>query len=460
MPMSARGRTLACNREKFGKSDSALPGSLSPVMPAPRPYPDRFKVAFSFSGKQRQRVEEIATEVEKRLGWGTVFYDQWFEAAIAGMDGYGELVGIYGERADMVIVCVSAEYGSSEWPSVEFEEICGLHLKLRAAGERKDRLRILPVRMGPGEVRGIPVSAISPEFVNRSIAQCADVIEARYWQWENYKPPQTKATATVLMTPPVAALSAVAEQMEDWLEEQNIAVVRIDPTLDEAALAAAISAGVEKAAAVVDWVQEPTGEVDTAFAKAAARVISLAGKKPVLRWMNPELPARPEDCQDPRVRRLSLEAFKKEVLREVRQPPVLAGEFDGRGRLVIVASQADKEAFDELLKSLGKRARDAKLDEAHFPPSYGETPDWDDEISAAVRHKSVGAALFIYGACRRAWIDKWLRVYDFHREGLPKIPLIVWDKPLSEEKETRRFLLEYEIDVPASHAAELLPEIP
>ncbi len=43
-------------------------------MPA-RPLPDRFKVAFSFAGEQRELVHAVAGAVEARLGVGSVFYD-------------------------------------------------------------------------------------------------------------------------------------------------------------------------------------------------------------------------------------------------------------------------------------------------------------------------------------------------------------------------------------------------
>ncbi len=49
-----------------------------------RNLPEKFLVAFSFAGEQRELVRAIAEAVEQRLGRGIVFYDEWFEYYIAG----------------------------------------------------------------------------------------------------------------------------------------------------------------------------------------------------------------------------------------------------------------------------------------------------------------------------------------------------------------------------------------
>jgi hypothetical protein len=49
-----------------------------------RPVPEKFLVAFSFAGEQRDLVRRIAEAVEQRLGRGTVFFDEWYEHYLAG----------------------------------------------------------------------------------------------------------------------------------------------------------------------------------------------------------------------------------------------------------------------------------------------------------------------------------------------------------------------------------------
>jgi hypothetical protein len=46
--------------------------------------PDKFLVAFSFAAEQRALVRRIAEAVEEPLGRSTVFFDEWYEAYIAG----------------------------------------------------------------------------------------------------------------------------------------------------------------------------------------------------------------------------------------------------------------------------------------------------------------------------------------------------------------------------------------
>jgi hypothetical protein len=47
-------------------------------MPARQPS-DKFLVAFSFAGEQRDLVRAIAELVEQEFGSGAVFLDEWFE---------------------------------------------------------------------------------------------------------------------------------------------------------------------------------------------------------------------------------------------------------------------------------------------------------------------------------------------------------------------------------------------
>lgn len=57
---------------------------MSAENPTPRPEPERYLVAFSFAGEQRELVRQIAEATEQLLGWGTVFFDEWFEGQKKG----------------------------------------------------------------------------------------------------------------------------------------------------------------------------------------------------------------------------------------------------------------------------------------------------------------------------------------------------------------------------------------
>jgi len=96
-----------------------------------RPIPDKFLVAFSFAGEQRERVRAIAEAVEKKLGAGTVFFDEWLEPYIAGFDADLRLQKIYAERCALAVVCVSERYGGKTWTQAEHEAIRARLMKAR-----------------------------------------------------------------------------------------------------------------------------------------------------------------------------------------------------------------------------------------------------------------------------------------------------------------------------------------
>ena len=85
-------------------------------MPASE-IPEKFLVAFSFAGEQRDLVQSIATAVQERLGEGTVFFDEWYEYYIAGSDADLKLQKIYHERSVLVISCVRPNTVANRGPS-------------------------------------------------------------------------------------------------------------------------------------------------------------------------------------------------------------------------------------------------------------------------------------------------------------------------------------------------------
>ncbi len=144
-----------------------------------RDVPDRFLVAFSLAGEQREHVRAIAEAVESRLGRGTVFLDEWFEHYIAGDDADLKLQGIYGERCELAVVCVSERYGSKPWTQAEHRAIRARFMRCSASNNSRERDSILPIRVGEGNVQGILFNAIVPDVRLRSSTESADLIVAR-----------------------------------------------------------------------------------------------------------------------------------------------------------------------------------------------------------------------------------------------------------------------------------------
>ena len=145
----------------------------------PRQLLERFLVAFSFAGEQRELVRAVAEAVEKELGSGTVFLDEWFEYYIAGADADLKLQSIYGEMCELVVVCVSNQYGGKPWTLAEHEAVRARLIKSRASADKSDRDRILPIRVGDGDVEGIPFTTIVPDIRGKNVVQAAELITHR-----------------------------------------------------------------------------------------------------------------------------------------------------------------------------------------------------------------------------------------------------------------------------------------
>ncbi|MDH3602250.1 MAG: TIR domain-containing protein [Candidatus Tectomicrobia bacterium] len=97
-----------------------------------RKLPEKFLVAFSFAGEQRDLVRAIAEAVEKKIGSNSVFFDEWFEYYIAGQDADLKLHEIYGERCELAVVCISERYGGKPWTQAEHEAIRARHAGFRS----------------------------------------------------------------------------------------------------------------------------------------------------------------------------------------------------------------------------------------------------------------------------------------------------------------------------------------
>lgn len=135
-------------------------------------------MAFSLAGEQRQLVLAVAQEVEAILGQSTVFYDEWYTFWIAGQDADLLLQSVYGERAELVVVCVSGDYGDKPWTRAE-HRVVRAQLMQAAAATAESRHRVLPVRVGDGLVEGILFNDIVPDIRRQTPVEAAALIVAR-----------------------------------------------------------------------------------------------------------------------------------------------------------------------------------------------------------------------------------------------------------------------------------------
>jgi hypothetical protein len=147
---------------------------------ASRGLPKVFQVAFSYAGEERDLVRSIAEAVEKELGEETVFLADWFEHYVAGNDADSRLQKIYFEQSELVVVCVSERYKEKSWTLIEYEAIRARLMETRVSKEERDKLRILPIRVGEGEIEGIFFSnALIPDVRKRPVQKIVELIVGR-----------------------------------------------------------------------------------------------------------------------------------------------------------------------------------------------------------------------------------------------------------------------------------------
>jgi photosystem II stability/assembly factor-like uncharacterized protein len=139
-----------------------------------RQRPERFQVAFSFAGEQRDLVCAVAGAVEKKLG-PSVFLDEWFQHCIAGDGADLRLQEIYQECV-LAVVCVSGHYGAKPWTRTEYNAIRARQME---SADSLGGFGVLPIRVGEGDVKGILFNTIAPDIRKMSVDEAAEFIISR-----------------------------------------------------------------------------------------------------------------------------------------------------------------------------------------------------------------------------------------------------------------------------------------
>jgi hypothetical protein len=121
--------------------------------PAPsRPVADIttqiFDVSLSFPGEVRPYVESVAKELVLLLGFGRVFYDNYFKAQLARPNLDTLLQDIYRKRSKLIVAFLCNAYSEKEW--------CGIELRaIRDLIKAKKDTMVMYVRTDGGEVPGV-----------------------------------------------------------------------------------------------------------------------------------------------------------------------------------------------------------------------------------------------------------------------------------------------------------------
>jgi hypothetical protein len=107
-----------------------------------------FDVALSFPGEIRALVEQIALELERRIGPNSYFYDGNYVSQLARPSLDTLLQDIYRNRSKLVVVFLGADYQKKDWCGIEFRAIKEIILE-------RDHKRIMFVRTDDGPVDGV-----------------------------------------------------------------------------------------------------------------------------------------------------------------------------------------------------------------------------------------------------------------------------------------------------------------
>lgn len=133
-------------KELHGKGIT-LPESMRDITNAVDVANHIFDVALSFPGENRDLVQRIVQELEKKLGPNRYFYDNNYVSQLAQPSLDLLLQGIY-TRAKIVVVFLSTDYQRKDWCGVEFRAIRDIIFS-------REHNRIMFIKTDEGFVDGV-----------------------------------------------------------------------------------------------------------------------------------------------------------------------------------------------------------------------------------------------------------------------------------------------------------------
>nr|VFJ95297.1 MAG: hypothetical protein BECKLFY1418B_GA0070995_10689 [Candidatus Kentron sp. LFY] len=129
----------------------------------------RFAVAVSFPDEHRPFVRNVVKRLAEKLGRERIFYDEWYEAELVGIDGDLKLRRFYREQSELVAPFFSEHY-RKPWCEIEWSAIRAMLPERRAEGA------VIPVRMDGTEILGWEPIDFEIRRKKRSGKQIADII--------------------------------------------------------------------------------------------------------------------------------------------------------------------------------------------------------------------------------------------------------------------------------------------
>ncbi|WP_423463346.1 TIR domain-containing protein [Promicromonospora sp. MS192] len=137
----------------------------------PRRSRYKYDVAVSFAGNDRSIVEKFVEVLEERHI--KVFYDYNQQAELWGKDLRRGLAQIYGEQAQLMIICLSDDYPERDWTTFEFE------VGRNAANKRTEDY-LLPLVVGNRPpITGLPATYGFLSLQDLPMEKVADFVEEK-----------------------------------------------------------------------------------------------------------------------------------------------------------------------------------------------------------------------------------------------------------------------------------------
>ena len=161
----------------------------------------RFAIAVSFPGEHRRFARNVVNRLAEALGRDRVFYDQWYEAELLGLDGDLKLKRYYRNQSELIVPFFSEHY-EKPWCRVEWHAIRAMLLARR----RDDA--VVPVEMDGTRIEGWESIDFAIRKGKRIGRQVADLILAVY----RHRHPEAAPSAVeqVAAPEPVCALASVS----------------------------------------------------------------------------------------------------------------------------------------------------------------------------------------------------------------------------------------------------------
>jgi tetratricopeptide (TPR) repeat protein len=163
----------------------------------------RFRIAFSFSGRKRDVVGEVAAILAKRFGEDAILYDRFHEAEFARRDLGFHLPKLYHDESELVVVVICADYESNEWSGLEWDAIFDLLKKRRDEDVMLCRYDLATIPGLYGTSGFVDLDEKSPELVATRILERLALNEG--YARDHYLSPELSPGAQVEPTDPTTA---------------------------------------------------------------------------------------------------------------------------------------------------------------------------------------------------------------------------------------------------------------